>query len=241
MPASEPEPPLVTRAIERSLERRRASYTREVRRIVDATYDVIERSGSLDPPLRDILERAGLSTPAFYRHFRSKDELFVVLLDDGRRRLAGYLDHRMAKADAPAGRVRAWIEGVLAQAADPDAARRTRPFLANLDRLAEQYGAEQQQSADLLIDLLADSVQAVRTGGMPGQPSAAARRDAATVYHLTIAVMHQHLRERTQPSPDEVAHLVAFCLAGIGGGAADTGEGPVPSGVAAPVSRTGRP
>ena len=39
--------------------------------------------------------------------------------------LLGYLDHRMAKVP-PEGRVRAWIEGVLAQAANPDAASRTR-------------------------------------------------------------------------------------------------------------------
>jgi len=231
----------VTRAVERSLERRRASYAREVQRIIAATYDVIERSGSLDPPLRDILRQAGLSTPAFYRHFRSKDELFVVLLDDGRRRLANYLRHRMAKADTPAGLVRAWIDGVLAQAADPAAARRTRPFLANLDRLAEQYGAEQQQSVDLLIDLLAEAVHAVRltlrdttaaaslqepTGGILGEPTGAARRDAGIIYHVTVAVMHQHLRERTQPSEDEVSHLVRFCLAGIGGGATATPDAP---------------
>ena len=35
--------------------------------------------------MRDILREAKLSTPAFYRHFKSKDELFVMLLDDGRR------------------------------------------------------------------------------------------------------------------------------------------------------------
>jgi AcrR family transcriptional regulator len=230
--ASEPRGSLADRAVERSLEQRRASYAREVQQIIDATYEVIERSGSLDPPMRDILRRAGLSTPAFYRHFRSKDELLVVLLDDGRRRLAGYLEHRMAKARSPAARVRAWIEGVLAQAADPDAARRTRPFLANLDRLAEQYGAEQRQSVELLIDLLVPPVRDLKqlTGGVRrgqdrqhGPSDHAVRRDAAAIYHLVIAVMHHHVRERSQPAAEEVEHLVGFCLAALasrtGGGA----------------------
>ncbi len=38
-----------------------------MRRIVDATYELIERTGSLDPSLRDILAHTGLSTQAFYR------------------------------------------------------------------------------------------------------------------------------------------------------------------------------
>ena len=34
---------------------RQAEYTQEMRRIVEATYELIERTGSLDPSLRDIL------------------------------------------------------------------------------------------------------------------------------------------------------------------------------------------
>src|SRR6266568_5963914 len=101
------------RAIERSTAERQATYVEEIRTLVEAAYRVIEKTGNFDPPLRDILKVPGLSTQAFYKHFRSKDELLLVLLDDGRRRLIGYLRHRMEKAPTPEGRVRAWIEGVL--------------------------------------------------------------------------------------------------------------------------------
>ena len=87
--------------------------------------------------LRDILRESGLSTQAFYKHFRSKDELMLVLLDDGRRRLVGYLAHRMEKAGRPEQRIRAWIEGVLAQASDPEVAARTRPTAAETDHLVQ--------------------------------------------------------------------------------------------------------
>ncbi|MGR6999734.1 TetR/AcrR family transcriptional regulator [Yinghuangia aomiensis] len=128
---------LVREAVQRPLAARWAVYAEEVQRLVDATYRVVERTGSLDPTVREILRESGLSNQAFYRHFRSKDELLVALLDDGRRRMADYLRHRIAAAPDSAGRVRAWIEGVLAQAGDPVAAARTRPFLAHQDRLAE--------------------------------------------------------------------------------------------------------
>src|SRR5438093_773061 len=113
---------IASRSIERSVEERRATYVEEIRTIVEAAYRVIERTGEFDPKLRDILREAGTSNQAFYKHFRSKDELLLLLLDDGRRKLLGYLAHRMDKATTPAGRVRAWIEGVLAQAVDAKAA-----------------------------------------------------------------------------------------------------------------------
>ena len=200
------------RSVERSMAQRQESYAQEVQRVVDATYRVIARTGGLDPTLRDILRESRLSTQAFYRHFRSKDELMLVLLDDGRRRLLGYLEHRMDKAATAAGRIRAWMEGVLAQAADPRAAARTRPFLAHQDRLAEQFPEEQQQSVDLLVGLLADALEEL------GKSRVTARRDAGALYELAFGTLHTHLARGTRPTPAEGEHLVQFALKGVGAG-----------------------
>lgn len=204
---------LARRSVERSLVERQASYEEEIRDIVDATYRVIEQSGSLEPTLRDILRESSLSTQAFYKHFRSKDELLLLLLDDGRRRLLGYLEHRMQKVSTPAARIRAWIEGVLAQAANPAAASRTRPFLANRDRLAEHFPAEQQASMDLLVELLAEAI-----AGLPGRKAdkGGARSDAEAIYDVTFGALHRYLTHDKRPSPSEVDHLVRFGLAAVG-------------------------
>src|SRR3954464_11807351 len=133
---------LARRAVDRSVAPRHDAYASEIRRIVDATYELIERTGQVSPSMRDILAATKLSTQGFYRYFQSKDELLLLLLDDGRRKLLAYLEHRMVKVPPPQ-RVRAWIQGVLAQAAHPGAAARTRPFLAHQDRLAELFPDEQ--------------------------------------------------------------------------------------------------
>ncbi|WP_345677107.1 TetR/AcrR family transcriptional regulator [Yinghuangia aomiensis] len=208
---------LVREAVQRPLAARWAVYAEEVQRLVDATYRVVERTGSLDPTVREILRESGLSNQAFYRHFRSKDELLVALLDDGRRRMADYLRHRIAAARDPAGRVRAWIEGVLAQAGDPVAAARTRPFLAHQDRLAEQFPTEQRNSAEAMIGPLREvlaEVYASAGAADAGRPDADA--DALTVYRLTVACLHDHLRARTAPGPEETARVVEFALRGLG-------------------------
>jgi len=199
------------RSAARTVARRKEVYRAEVQRILDATYRLIARDDVVDPPLRDILRESGLSIQAFYKHFQSKDELMLVLLDDGRRRLVGYLEHRMAKATDPAGRIRAWIEGVLAQAADPEVAARTRPFLTHQDRLAEQFPAEQRQSVGLLVELLAESIQA-----LPGRRRAGAGRDAQAVYEVAFGTLHRHLSHGSRPGRAEVEHVVRFSLQGIG-------------------------
>jgi AcrR family transcriptional regulator len=213
MGASELTVAVARRSLERSMAERGTSYVQEVQRIVDATYRVIARTGTFDPKLRDILRECGLSTQAFYKHFRSKDELMLVVLDDGRRQLVGYLSHRMEQTDTAAGKVRAWVEGVLAQADDADVAARTRPFLAHQDRLAEQFPAEQQQSVDLLVALLRDSISA-----LPGTRSRlSTNRDAEAVYQLTFGTLHWHLSHGTSPTAGEINHLVQFSLRGVGG------------------------
>lgn len=206
---------LARRAAERAIGDRQADYAREMRRIIEATYGLIERSGDLRPSLRDVLAETGLSTQAFYRYFRSKDELFLVLLDDGRQRLVAYLSHRMARAADPAARVGAWIRGVLAQARDPHVAARTRPFTAEEDRIAELFPAEHAASVERLADLLATPL-AELTGTAPD--GGRVRSTAQLVYDLSFATLRRHLAAGTSPPAGEADHLVGFVLAGVTAG-----------------------
>jgi len=206
--------PLVERAINRAISEQYAQAAQEVERIIDATYRVVEREGSVEPKIRDILQEAGLATQAFYRHFTSKDELLLVILDDGRRRLAQYLAHRMEKAPDPVAQVRAWIEGMLAQAADPAAASRTRPFMVSLQRLGDLYPDEQQASIALLVDMLSGAVRA----GIEAELllDLDPERSAYFVYSLSIAVMEDHVLHRTVPTAAEIDELVSFALRALG-------------------------
>ena len=203
---------LTRRAVERAVAGRQASYAEELQRIVEATYRVIERTGTVDPTLRDILRECRLSTQAFYRYFTSKDELLLVLLDDGGRRLLGYLSHRMDRAPDAEGRIRAWIGGVLAQAADDGAAGRTRPFVANEARLAERFPDEQQASVDLLTALLVAPIIE-----LTGVRRSDARRDADAIYQLAFGALRRHLTRGTRPTKGDVEHLERFALRGVTG------------------------
>ena len=43
---------LAQRAVDRSLGDRRTQYADEIQRVLEATYDLIERTGDVDPSLR---------------------------------------------------------------------------------------------------------------------------------------------------------------------------------------------
>ena len=88
--------------------------------IIDAAYTCLSEPHSGPIPVVAILERAGLSTRAFYRHFQSKDELFLALLRQEGDALSGRLD-RIADEwpGDPVKQLTAWIEQMFALAHDP--------------------------------------------------------------------------------------------------------------------------
>jgi AcrR family transcriptional regulator len=197
----------------RSLGDRHATYASEVERFLRAGVEVMRRTQSINPKVSDVVTEAGLSNQAFYRHFRSKDDLLIAILDDGARQLVDYLTHLMAKEDRPANKIRRWIEGVMAQAVNPVAADATRPFVVDSLRLASQYPEHALRSEERLRAPLAEAIAEAAAG--LELASADPQQDAGAIYHLTFGTMQGYLVRAEVPTRAEVAHLVDFVLAGL--------------------------
>jgi AcrR family transcriptional regulator len=198
---------VASRVAQRTLARREADYADEVRRLLDAALAVIERHGTdARPRVADIVAEAGLSNDAFYRHFASKDALVAALLDDGAQRLASYLRHQTGKVTDPRDRVRVWVEGVLAQTRGT-LARSTRAVLWNGGGVEGGLASGRHFASAPLAGLLAESFRELGSAN-PGL-------DAALVTHAVLGRVADHLWQETQPSAEEVDHLVAFCLRAV--------------------------
>src|SRR5262249_18926538 len=76
---------------DRAVADRRAAYAAEARRLIDAAFVVMRREDTIDPGVRAVVQEAGLSNQAFYRHFASKDALLLAVLADGQRQLVEHL------------------------------------------------------------------------------------------------------------------------------------------------------
>jgi AcrR family transcriptional regulator len=192
---------------DRAVAERRAVYAAEARRLIDAAFVVMRREGSIDPQVRAVVQEAGLSNQAFYRHFASKDALLLAVLSDGQRQLVGYLDQRVRSVSDPRDQMQRWITGVMAQARDRDAAEATRPFACNSARLADLFPDDLAAKRQEMIESLAPAVHAL--GGTD--------EDAELIRDLALARMNDAIASRRVPSRAEVQRLVEFCLAGITG------------------------
>src|SRR6478609_9359197 len=59
--------------------------------ILDAAREVFGELGYEAATVRDIIRRTGLAAGTFYNYYRSKEEVFAALADDGARRFAPIL------------------------------------------------------------------------------------------------------------------------------------------------------
>jgi AcrR family transcriptional regulator len=204
---------LADRSVDRSLEGQRRTYAAEVRKLIDASFEQVRVTGCIEPTVGEIVRAAGLSNKAFYRHFRSKDELLLAVLDDGIRQLSRTLQERMAASESPLAQVRAWIVGLLDQALNPEAAAATRPFARSRSRLAELFPVEVGETERQLTERLREAIALASECGE--LETVDAQRDAAIVYQLTMGWVERSLAGPTPPDRDDAQHLTDFCLRGI--------------------------
>jgi AcrR family transcriptional regulator len=208
---------LVDQTVDRALAERRAAVKSEVGRLVAAALALIQRTGTLEPTVGDIVREAGLSNQAFYRHFRSKHELLVAVLDHGVDLLAAYLAHRMERVATPADQVREWVRGILAQALDPKGAEATRPFVLSRGRLAESFPAEVAASERRLTGLLHGPLAAGAASGELGSRDPV--QDAEALYWLAMGFVQARLAgdvASVVSTADGAEGLESFAMAGIG-------------------------
>lgn len=81
--------------------------------MVEAAYRVLSRTTSGTASVAEILAEAGLANRAFYRHFRSKDELLMAMFEAESLRLEADLARRAAAASGPREALEIWISQIL--------------------------------------------------------------------------------------------------------------------------------
>ncbi|MCV7091975.1 TetR/AcrR family transcriptional regulator [Mycobacterium interjectum] len=197
----------VVAAVERALDDRQREATEEVERILAAAVRVMERVAPEAPRVSDIVAEAGSSNKAFYRYFAGKDDLILAVMERGVAIVVSYLQHQMAKETRPADKVARWIEGALAQVADPHLISMSRAAAGQMSAGANSRMAD-QETLRPLRDLLTEPVAALGSTDVD--------RDVEAVFCCTAAAMRRYVGSAGRPEPDDIAHLVGFCLRGLG-------------------------
>jgi AcrR family transcriptional regulator len=199
----------VTAAVERALDDRQREATEEVERILAAAVRVMERVAPEAPRVSDIVAEAGSSNKAFYRYFAGKDDLILAVMERGVAIVVSYLQHQMDKEPRPQDKIARWIEGTLAQVAEPELISKSRAAASQMSANTNWRTVDQEMMWPLR-DLLADPVAALGSSDV--------ERDVDAVFCCTAATMRRYMGSAERPAPDDIAHVVQFCLNGLGTG-----------------------
>lgn len=194
----------VRAAVGRALDNRQREATEEVERILAAAVRVMERVAPEPPRVSDIVAEAGSSNKAFYRYFAGKDDLILAVMERGIAIVVSYLQHQMAKEARAEDKVARWIEGTLAQVADPHLISMSRAVAGQLSN----WLASDREMMRPLRDLLTAPVTALGSTDI--------ERDVEAVYGGTVAMMRRYVGSADRPGPEDIEHLVKFCLLGLG-------------------------
>jgi AcrR family transcriptional regulator len=184
--------------------------------IIDAAYACLSSPHQGPVSVAAILDTAGLSTRAFYRHFASKDELLLAMLKRDSDSVVRRLDRLANETDGgPVAQLRAWIDYFLGLAYHP----RHRAHVVVLDsdevRVAKGY---REVSEELRADRERTLAEILRRGLDDGSfPLAEPDGDAAAIHAVADRAFAAPL---FGVGPDRellVGYVLDFALRALGG------------------------
>jgi AcrR family transcriptional regulator len=176
--------------------------------ILDAARDVFGELGYESATVRDIIRRTGLSVGAFYNYYRSKEEVFAALSDDGARRFRPILHAEFLKAvdfeSYLRGAIRAYFEFIAAEDAAWGKQDLTDP--APYSRNTPEILAVHEEVRSSLADVM--------------ERGLAPRVDLDYLATACIAIAREVGEDMLRRDPLDVAAAADFCVALILGGLA---------------------
>jgi AcrR family transcriptional regulator len=182
----------------------------EARRLLDAALVVIERSGWRGLKVDRVLREAGLSTRSLYRHFKGKNELLAVLLDEEVGAALDIVEAEVARATDPSSKLTAWIETFMSFATDEGLGERTQFFLTLGGNLERELPGEVARVRETIVDSLSSIITEGRQQGLfpLGDPA----RDASVIHCLTVGSMIAAHESGVPPSGSEAARFALRAL-----------------------------
>lgn len=179
-------------------------------RLMDAALKVMRVNGFQAASVQDILDEAGLSTRAFYRQFRSKDDLLLAMFRTASSRDVEAVAAQVGKAGSPLEGVLAWVDEMLAIAFD----RRRLSRMVMFNQVARQMAGFDEEVGYMRDALSRPLGAALRAGAEDGSfPRAEPPEDSRTLFDLLWSVAGPS-RQLDRENARE--HLLRFCLPALG-------------------------
>jgi AcrR family transcriptional regulator len=176
--------------------------------ILDAARTVFGDMGYEAATVRDIIRRTGLSVGAFYNYYRSKEEVYEALADDGARRFRPILHAQYLKArgfdDYLRGAIHAYFEFIATEQITfgPEESPERKPYARNTPEILAVH----------------EEVRTAFSGVM--ERGLAPRVDLDYLVVACIAIAREVGDKMLERNPPDVEAATDFCVGLILGGLA---------------------
>jgi AcrR family transcriptional regulator len=182
--------------------------------ILTAAAKAVREQGVRGLSIAAVLERAGLSTRAFYRHFESKDQLVSAVFLEMARFEMRRLRRKMATADNPVEAVSAWIDGRLDLAFDEN-------IRSDLRRLSLEAQSQMFASPELIQPAYTEMLQPLTEQLEHGLDSGVFHdidpvADAQSIQGVVWATTERQWATGDCERADIRDRVLRFCLLGLG-------------------------
>lgn len=184
------------------------------RQILAAATTTVREHGVDGLSVAAVLQRAALSTRAFYRHFGSKDDLIAAVFLEGARAEKRRLKRRMGSAATEIEAVAAWIDARLDLAFDERLANDLRRLsLEAQSQTVAARGVVQPAYAEMLTPLREAIRRGLHDGVFHGVDPVA---DAEFIHGVVWAGIDQHWAKGAGGREQLRRRIQCFCLRGLG-------------------------
>lgn len=182
--------------------------------LMDAALKVMRCNGFQGASVQHILDEAGLSTRAFYRQFRSKDDLLLAMFRTASARDVAAVRKRVAETTSPLAALHAWIDEMLAIAFD----RRRIQRLVMFSSVARQTVGYDEEVAYMRNQLMLPLRLALEEAGVPESTAPVdAGLAARAVFDLVWSTVSPQARLEHPIQPVEAKELILrFCIPALG-------------------------
>jgi AcrR family transcriptional regulator len=197
-------PPTSTSVVGRP---RRFDDETERKLLIDAAIRVMEHNGYAAMSVSDVLNEAGLSTRAFYRHFESKEALLETFMLREAESVSRSLRRVVDGATDPRGAVEAWLERFLDVFYEPRRAQRVALLSSAAARASGPSAAVISEMRRLACLPLVEALRAGHEAGVLYSPYPEA--DAYSIHSLVVS-SREGLGPESADRATARAHVVRF-------------------------------
>lgn len=187
----------------------------EREQIIAEAYRSLDKSGGTALSVTEILASTGLATRAFYRHFKTRDELLLVMLRRDRERVLVELRDAVAEAGDPVDALTRWVNGMFALLSEPRRRRRVLTFYSEEMQRTRGYHQEIDRFEATQQALLAQIIdEGRRTGAFPAADPAPDARSALA--SIEAGIIEQARRPAGANPQQTAAQILGFILRALG-------------------------